>query len=373
MTPENSHLSEKRKAKRTSADTVERQIEQHFRQQIFSGKLPAGSRLPSNLELARQWSTSCTSVQRALATLAAEGLLERATSRGTFVRGKHERAFIAVLTGPNMVDGHLWYYRALWDALHSRIDSPYLSCRLYDGLGRLERKERIDSQLKQLQVDRQFHRFIGSIEILTHQVTVQIPLGDLPKAVVDPALPNNDVLYDNDHCGKTIATRMMELGTHHFWSIYCDPGRKTPSNSELRANCVVQHAQALGLKTFQHIGIPVNPSGRNIEEEVHSFMMDYLAQRKRARLPQSIVITDDIAARSVITALLKHGIKIPQDLEIFIVTAESANIFYSVPVNLYAFPIGQVADVLIERLQHRIAGRPTEAEPVVLPGIPLWS
>ncbi len=351
---------------------MERQIEQYFRQQIFSGKLAAGSRLPSNLELARQWSTSCTSVQRALASLSAEGLLERATSRGTFVRGRQERAFIAVLTGPNMIDGHLWYYRALWDALHSRIDSPYLSCRLYDGLGKLERKERIDSQVKQLHADRQFHRFTGSIEILTHQVTAELPLGDLPKAVSDPVLPNNDILYDNDHCGETIAARLAERGLHDFWGIYCDPGRKQPSASELKVDSLLRHAEEIGLPAPQRIRIPVDPSGRNIEEEVHDYMMEYFAQRKRLPLPKAIVVTDDIAAKSVVTVLLKQGIDVPRDLDLFIVSAESAHIYYSVPVNLYCFPIGKVADILIERLQQRIAGRPTEDKPAILQGVAQW-
>jgi GntR family transcriptional regulator len=53
---------------------------------IHSGTLAAGDRLPTEQELVAKYQASRTPVRQALATLANEGLIETATSRGTFVR-----------------------------------------------------------------------------------------------------------------------------------------------------------------------------------------------------------------------------------------------------------------------------------------------
>src|SRR5690606_17592598 len=105
--------------------------ERHLTRLIQSGTLPPGTRLPSNTELAAAWSTSCSSVQRALGSMRAAGLIERATSRGTFVRSRQERATIGILFGPNLIDNTAWYSRSLWEHLSNEIDSEFLTSRVY--------------------------------------------------------------------------------------------------------------------------------------------------------------------------------------------------------------------------------------------------
>lgn len=57
-----------------------------LRSLIHNGTLAAGDKLPTEQELTARYQTSRTPVRQALATLANEGLIETATSRGTFVR-----------------------------------------------------------------------------------------------------------------------------------------------------------------------------------------------------------------------------------------------------------------------------------------------
>ena len=61
-------------------------IEQELRAGLRSGALPPGSRLPSGRTLASRFGTSEWPVQRALAALVAEGVLERRPGFGTVVR-----------------------------------------------------------------------------------------------------------------------------------------------------------------------------------------------------------------------------------------------------------------------------------------------
>jgi GntR family transcriptional regulator len=61
-------------------------IAANLRSLIHDGTLAAGDRLPTEQDLMAQYGASRTPVRQALQTLANEGLIDSATSRGTFVR-----------------------------------------------------------------------------------------------------------------------------------------------------------------------------------------------------------------------------------------------------------------------------------------------
>jgi DNA-binding GntR family transcriptional regulator len=56
-----------------------------LREQIRSGKLPRGSRLPSIVRLADEHDISTSTVQKAMRILRAEGLIKTVRAYGTFV------------------------------------------------------------------------------------------------------------------------------------------------------------------------------------------------------------------------------------------------------------------------------------------------
>jgi GntR family transcriptional regulator len=59
-------------------------IADHYRQEIMSGDLNPGDRLPSNREMTQRWGVATATVSRALQQLQVEGYL-RTSPRGTFV------------------------------------------------------------------------------------------------------------------------------------------------------------------------------------------------------------------------------------------------------------------------------------------------
>src|SRR5260221_1658193 len=61
------------------------QLMTFFRERIRDGRLPAGTRLPADGELAAKYQISRDTVRQALALLVNEGLIERVQGRGTFV------------------------------------------------------------------------------------------------------------------------------------------------------------------------------------------------------------------------------------------------------------------------------------------------
>ncbi len=65
---------------------LHQRIATDLRAAIHQGRLKAGDRLPTEQALMAKYGSSRTPVRQALGTLANEGLIETATSRGTFVR-----------------------------------------------------------------------------------------------------------------------------------------------------------------------------------------------------------------------------------------------------------------------------------------------
>ena len=61
------------------------QLTQYYRERILDGRLPPGTRLPTELMLVQEHHLSRDTIRQALAQLVNEGLLERVPGRGTFV------------------------------------------------------------------------------------------------------------------------------------------------------------------------------------------------------------------------------------------------------------------------------------------------
>jgi len=82
-------------------DPIYRQISMHFERQIFEGKLPEGSRIPSTSELAEEFDVNPDTIQLALSKLVERGILERRRGAGTFVRKGVKGRTAAIVFGEN--------------------------------------------------------------------------------------------------------------------------------------------------------------------------------------------------------------------------------------------------------------------------------
>ena len=71
-----------------SVEPLYRQLETLLREDIETGKLPAGSKLPTENELVAMYSVSRVTVRKALDELSQQGYLERRSGKGTYVAEK---------------------------------------------------------------------------------------------------------------------------------------------------------------------------------------------------------------------------------------------------------------------------------------------
>lgn len=73
---------------------VYRRIQRHILDRITSGELGVGDRLPTEMEIARQFGTSRATVQSAMSRLVYEGWIDKQAGRGTFVASAGHMATI---------------------------------------------------------------------------------------------------------------------------------------------------------------------------------------------------------------------------------------------------------------------------------------
>jgi GntR family transcriptional regulator len=75
------------------------QLENVLREKITSGAFEGGERLPTEVELIKQYSVSRITVRQALSALAEDGLIERKQGRGTYVaeRKSKRRKFVGTI------------------------------------------------------------------------------------------------------------------------------------------------------------------------------------------------------------------------------------------------------------------------------------
>jgi LacI family transcriptional regulator len=75
------------------------EISRHLETEIASGKYGDGSRLPSEVQLVKQFKVSRPTVGRALRDLEAKGLIDRRAGSGTYVRSNNQRSAATRILG----------------------------------------------------------------------------------------------------------------------------------------------------------------------------------------------------------------------------------------------------------------------------------
>ena|GEM_PF-1595417 len=343
-----------------STDLTETQIERYYSQEIRSGRIAAGTKLPSNQELAKTWKTSSSTVQRALLNIVALGLVDRKPRRGTFVKGKQQRAMVGLLVGPDLSDASASHYRSLNSAIREAINSEFLSCRIYDNLSTLDKAKR-DNVLKNLTIDQKYHNFCGFIQIFC--IPKGLKLNEFipektQKVVYDSNRSDNDFLFDYADFGKQVVINLHKKGVRRIW--YLKQGSEESDGQPHDILSIQETASALAMPPPTILRVPSNRFGHHIEVSTDEFLSALLLKTDKSALPDAIISSDDVAMRGAVFALLKHGIKIPEQLRLASLANEGVNIHYAVPVLRYNFPITTLGREIANLLKSRLSTKPNE-------------
>ncbi|MCC6579491.1 MAG: GntR family transcriptional regulator [Phycisphaeraceae bacterium] len=356
-----------------TADPVHLQIERFLRQQIQTGEVAPGARLPTTGELARRWRVDRSAIQRAIKPLVAQGLIERSRKRGTFVKPSARKALVAVLFGPNLSDESAHFYRALLAAIRSQSTEHQWDCRLYDGLNYANKPEHPHQEqtLRNLRADVPHHDFKGFIHVaLRWELTQALEKEHAPAPVTrwNPDRAETDLLFDSHQFSRRSVAYLMEMGRRRL--AYVQPviqpdliGYKPGMDGFLDAT------REMNLPQSQVIEVPYTKAGEHFEADIQTGMAKAIQQWRASAegLPDALIVGDDVAMRGVAMALLEAGIT-AKDLPVVTMANEGVRLHYGMPVTKYEYSTRDAAVVMLDLLWKRILGEPLPALPIVLQG-----
>ena len=353
-------------------EATHRQIQTYLCSQIESGALPPGTRLPTNAELAQKWGVSSRDVQKAMTRLVAMDQIERAPGRGTFVRTATEKAFVGVLFGPSLAHETAYHYRELWRELRQALLPRKWVGRFYDGLTRIEGAEELyrEGAVHNLTRDIRQYRFKGLILFspeMSWLKTIEEDLAQLPDVCMYHPNKKTDFFLDYEQFGHDSVAYLAGQGRKRMAMMHlaAPPGAADPD-----LDGMWDEARAQGLSRIEVVQLLEILHRPGAEERIYQQMREQIG-RWRTRpegLPDGLIVNDDVAMRAVALALLAEGVRVPEEMRIVTQASEGVHLHYGLPVVRYEFPTSEIARVLVELLEKRMAGEPLPPLPIQVQG-----
>jgi DNA-binding LacI/PurR family transcriptional regulator len=356
----------------TSLQTPAEQIERHLRQHIQSGVLAAFTQLPTTLELASTWGVSCSVVQKVMKHLVNDGLVERRPKRGTYIKGKAEVKTIAMMMGPRLSKESEHFYRAVKEAFLEGVEKRNWRGRIYDGLNdeqgvAMSANSRVCRHLAE---DLGRYTFDGMVVFATNMEEI-VPLqqhSNLPYVHLATDMNAHDVKLDMEAFMRESLTYLSEKGFHRI--AYLCPS-------------LDKNGEPYGSKTIREVSRQLEipeptvetlsdlPTERVPEEKWYRSALRLIAEWRAAGAeawPQAILISDDIAMRSLAMALFASGVSVPQDVFVMTYANEGIDLHYGMPVARYEISPAETVRMLLDLLEKQIGGAAMPARPIMVQG-----
>jgi DNA-binding transcriptional regulator YhcF (GntR family) len=357
------------------AEPVHQQIEKFLRRQIQSGKLKATHRLPSTRELSRLWRVDGTAVQKAMASLVAQGLIERKPKAGTFVKETTQNTVIGIIFGPSLTDESGNFYRSMFNALRTSIHDREWTCRVYDGLKTADESSNpLTVETRQhLISDMQNYGFKGLIDFELGEDG----LGDLDEKISLPrarfsSLPlDGDVKPDWIHFFKESLKCLADCGRKRM--VYVRLVRPSDADSSAAdLDGMAAAARDLGVASPRVESIVRHQQGASTESEVLQWALNWVRlwweDGATADSPDGIVFGDPLIVRAVSNAFQQSSIEIPDNLMGVTLGYEGIILDSRIPLVCYEMSSAEIALLLLGILEKRISRQELPPLPVKFHG-----
>lgn len=313
-------------SKKEQTKVLHRQLTTDFRNRILDGRLPAGTRLPTDNELAVEYQLSRDTVRHALALLADEGLIKRIQGRGTFVCQlpvlaapgnpsltpfalPPEQKQIGLLLNSNV--------RKMGDMLQEILFGVEQAVRLHDYSVSICYTEGSQEQQAQDIVRMSTNRVAGLIvcpigNIADSGTIRQLQAARFPLVFVDRYLPDLSVDYvgaDNKGGGHRCTEHLIILGHRRIGFIFLEEeGLETTTSVRERWQGYSEALHKYGVPYDPSLILPdVNPDEGYVSPSIYEFL-------QRPDRPSAIFAVNDLVALDVMQAAHTLRLRLPQDL-----------------------------------------------------------
>jgi DNA-binding LacI/PurR family transcriptional regulator len=339
------------------------QIAEFLRQQIQTGVLPVGTRLPASSKLAAKWGVGIVSVQKAMTVLKAAGLIERRARRGTFVRDPEVGVELAILVGVNLADEASFYGRALVKALQDEMLVRGWHALVYDGLNARTHGDTGQRPLayRRFMDDAQRGVFSGAIQVaMSIPSSMQIDKSsDLPSVRLGQIARISDVMNDYYAFGHDAIAWLAGQGKQRITCLGpTEGGEDYEGIREAAAEAGLPKPQIIPFAAF-NVG--------HMEAAIHDQMLGLIEKwESTACWPDALVVSDDVAMRAVSLALMEKGAG--EEMTVLALANAQVRLRYGRPVVRYEFASRRNACEAMDILWKRMCGEDVPGLPLMLRG-----
>lgn len=349
--------------------SIRRQLTEHLREQILSGEIAPGSKLPSTAALAEAWQLPVPTVQAALTPLVKAGLLVRQAGVGTVVLD-HRRTLTAVgiyFHAHTMANPSNQFLNALHAQLSQLlqlegIEPIFISDtrpaaeqdQPYPPLVQLAEKGLIRG-LVATRVDYAYLSWLRKLPVATAYLSTT------------PMLQQR-VMTDTGQLADLGLTALHQTGARRIGVIATVDNRLVDEEGYSNTDRAFwEHLQctadALGLQLRECWMPPLefDYATRNVELAGYQAFQQIWAQRER---PDGLLVYTDIIARGVLMAIFKAGVRVPEELQLALHQNTGLEMLCPVPATYLLTDVQAVAKSLLTQVKDQFAGE--EVQPIVL-------
>lgn len=316
-----------------------------FRQQIQSGALRVGERLPSFAEMREQYGASTLTVDRAFAILEGEGLIVRVNGSGTFVAPKRENVEIVAprpLLGLVLPNCQTPFFSAIIGGVERAARAAGYGLLIANSQGNLELEAQVLAEVASQTVGLcAMPSSVGNQSAFAPLLEKGVPFVLLDREVAGLAVPL--VTCDNE-LGSFEATRhLLSLGRVPFVV------GETPEMASTLRDRIDGYKRAL-----KAAGVPLDPSRLRLGA-MHQTPESVGYEQTRGLLesgvplPLAIFALNEWVARGAYVAIKERGLQIPRDVAVVGFDDVEAHSF-DPPLSSVHQDLPRIGARLIERL-----------------------
>jgi GntR family transcriptional regulator, arabinose operon transcriptional repressor len=304
-------------SKKERTKILHTQLMTYYRERILDGRLSAGTRLPTDEELAALYQISRDTVRQALALLANEGLIERVQGRGTFVI--QPRSNGSPVTQPKQKQIGLVLNRTLRTHLTMNLlvgveqaaKSHGYNVSFTYAEGEQDQQAR---DIARLQANHVLGMIIWAMGDTTHDNSIQqLQTDQFPLILIDRYFPGLAIDYvgsDNIGGGYRATEHLLILGHRRIGFVFAQ-------EETLQTTSVYERWQGY-CKALQKYEVPydetlVVPDVRKLQSGAREGLVEFLQRPDR---PSAIFAVNDYIALDVLQAARAIHLRIPEDLAI---------------------------------------------------------
>lgn len=330
--------------------------------QIKSGRLKPGDKIPSESQLCKEYNISKITTCKAISELSAEGLLYRIQGKGTFVSPKklRQRTGLIGILARELDKPYIWgevartveeeVYRTGGSLLLGHTDNNYQRFRKYI---QLYQERKVDGLIiAPLLTEEKKHEEVN-LNLLR-----QIEKASIPYVLIDGYLenyPTDCVIINNEEMGYFLTDHLLEQGYRRIAFIsgsYC-------SSTGDRLNGYKKALKEAGISCNENL---ISFSKGRFEKDAYLLAKNLLAKQK----PDAFFGANDVFAYGAFKAIEEAGLNVPKDIGL--VGFDDSAIAYKLKISLTTVrqPREEIGKRAFQLLRKRIEKPDKKAERIVL-------